>query len=96
MLKARHRWLDSTLAWYFVVAWGSGIVATKVGLQCAAPFTIFTLHYAFGFTCLVPPVLLRPRWMNQRLAARRWLGVDPGLTCMAMVARQNLLRREGH
>jgi drug/metabolite transporter (DMT)-like permease len=142
MQKPRRRWFDSLLAWYFVVVWGSGFVATKVGLQYAAPFTFLTLRYTFGLVCLIPLVLvLRPRWpatraelahilvagllmhaanlggshyaqylgmsagvtalilaaqplltaliasrwMNQRLAARQWLGVGLGLAGVALV-----------
>ena len=43
----RRRWLDSLLAWYFVGVWGSGYIATKIGLQYAAPFTFLMLRYAF-------------------------------------------------
>ena len=28
-------WFDALLAWYFVTVWGSGFLATKVGLQLA-------------------------------------------------------------
>jgi drug/metabolite transporter (DMT)-like permease len=67
MQNPRRRWFDSLLAWYFVVVWGSGFVATKVGLQYAAPFTFLTLRYAFGLACLIPLVLvLRPRWPSTR------------------------------
>ena len=63
MQTPRRRWFDSLLAWYFVIVWGSGFIATKVGLQYAAPFTFLTLRYAFGLACLIPVVLaLRPRW----------------------------------
>lgn len=136
------RRFDSVLAWYFVAVWGSGFIATKVGLQYAAPFTFLTLRYSFGLACLIPLVLvLRPhwpssrtelahilvagllmhainlggshyaqylgmsagitalilaaqplltalvasRWMNQRLAARQWLGVGLGLAGVALV-----------
>lgn len=58
-----RRWLDSALAWYFVAVWGSGFLATKVGLQYAAPFTFLSLRYLFGLACLAPVLLLlRPRW----------------------------------
>lgn len=58
-----RRWLDSLLAWYFVSAWGSGYLATKIGLQYAAPFTFLTLRFAFGIACLIPVVLIaRPRF----------------------------------
>ncbi len=58
-----RRGLDAALAWYFVTVWGSGYVATKIGLQYAAPFTFLSLRYLFGLACLAPVVLLlRPRW----------------------------------
>ena len=67
MQDTRRRWLDTLLAWYFVIVWGSGFVATKAGLQYAAPFTFLTLRYAFGLACLIPLVLvLRPRWPATR------------------------------
>ena len=51
------------LAWYFVAVWGAGYVATKTGLQYAAPFTFLTLRFAFGLACLAPVVLFwKPRW----------------------------------
>jgi drug/metabolite transporter (DMT)-like permease len=59
---ARH-WFDWVLAWYFVSVWGSGFLATKVGLQHAAPFTFLSLRFAVGVACLVPIVILvRPRF----------------------------------
>jgi drug/metabolite transporter (DMT)-like permease len=142
MQMPRRRRFDSLLAWYFVTVWGSGFIATKVGLQYAPPFTFLTLRYTFGLACLIPLVLvLRPRWpasraelghvlvagllmhaanlggshyaqylgmsagvtalilaaqplltalvasrwMNQRLAARQWLGVGLGLAGVALV-----------
>ena len=64
---ARRHWFDSLLAWYFVSVWGSGFIATKVGLQYAAPFTFLTLRYVFGLACLIPLVLvLRPEWPATR------------------------------
>lgn len=58
-----HRWVDGLLAWYFVAIWGSGFLATKIGLHYAAPFTFLTLRYAFGLICLVPVLLwMRPAW----------------------------------
>ena len=63
----RRRWFDSLLAWYFVSVWGSGFIATKIGLQYAPPFTFLTLRYIFGLACLIPLVLiLRPRWPASR------------------------------
>jgi drug/metabolite transporter (DMT)-like permease len=56
-------WFDAALAWYFVSVWGSGFLATKIGLQHAAPFTFLTLRFAFGLACVVPIVLLmQPRF----------------------------------
>jgi drug/metabolite transporter (DMT)-like permease len=55
------------LAWYFVAVWGAGYVATKMGLQYAAPFTFLTLRFTFGLACLAPVVLLwKPRWPKTR------------------------------
>ena len=57
-----RRGYDALLAWYFVSVWGSGFLATKVGLMHAAPFTFLSLRFAFGIAFLVPIVLLaRPR-----------------------------------
>jgi drug/metabolite transporter (DMT)-like permease len=55
--------MNALLAWYFVAVWGSGYVATKIGLQYAPPFTFLTLRFCFGLLCLAPIVLLwKPRW----------------------------------
>jgi drug/metabolite transporter (DMT)-like permease len=65
--SADRRWLDAFLAWYFVSVWGSGFLATKIGLQYAAPFTLLALRFAFGVALLVPVVLVvRPRWPASR------------------------------
>lgn len=62
----RH-WVDGLLAWYFVSVWGAGFLATKIGLQHAAPFTFLTLRFAFGIACLIPIVLItRPRFPASR------------------------------
>lgn len=54
---------EGALAWYFVLVWGSGYLATKAGLADAPPFTFLALRYAFGLSILVPAMLwLRPRW----------------------------------
>lgn len=51
--------------------WGTGYIATKVGLQYAPPFTFLTLRFAFGLACLVPLVLLwKPAWPSTR---EQWL-----------------------
>lgn len=56
-------WFDTLLAWYFVVIWGSGFLATKVALQYAGPLTLVTLRFALGLMFLLPlAVLLRFRW----------------------------------
>ena len=61
---------SALLAWYFVAVWGSGYVATKLGLQYAPPFTFLSLRFAFGLLCVVPVVLVwKPRWPN---SAREW------------------------
>ena len=59
--------MNALLAWYFVAVWGSGYVATKIGLQYAPPFTFLTLRFGFGLLCLAPVVLLwKPRWPENR------------------------------
>lgn len=58
---------DVALAWYFVTVWGSGFVATKIGLQYAPPFTFLTLRFAFGLACLLPIMLVaQPRFPGSR------------------------------
>jgi drug/metabolite transporter (DMT)-like permease len=57
------------LAWYFVIVWGSGFLATKAGLQYAAPFTFLTLRFALGIALLLPLMWwLKPQW-PQSMAA---------------------------
>lgn len=64
---------DALLAWYFVVVWGSGFIATKIGLQYAAPFTFLSLRFAFGLLCLIPLVWwLKPAWPQ---SGREWFHV---------------------
>ena len=61
------RGYDALLAWYFVTVWGSGFIATKIGLQYAPPFTFLTLRFAFGLICLVPILILaQPRFPGSR------------------------------
>jgi len=58
---------DLLLAWFFVLVWGSGYLASKTGMQYAAPFTFLSLRYAFGVFCLGLWVLVsRPRWPSSR------------------------------
>ena len=61
--KALPHFSDNVLAWYFVIVWGSGFLATKAGIQYAAPFTFLSLRFAVGVAFLLPIVLLvKPRW----------------------------------
>ena len=58
---------DAVLAWFFVLVWGSGYLASKVGMQYAPPFTFLSLRYIFGVLCIVPWVLItRPAWPANR------------------------------
>src|SRR6185503_18187948 len=58
---------SALLAWYFVAVWGSGYVATKVGLQYAPPFTFLTLRFGFGLAFLAAIVLVwKPLWPATR------------------------------
>jgi drug/metabolite transporter (DMT)-like permease len=60
---AEHPAFEAALAWYFVLVWGSGYLATKAGLQYAAPFTFLAVRFAFGMAILVPLLaVLKPRW----------------------------------
>ena len=60
--------MNALLAWYFVAVWGSGYLATKVGLQYAPPFTFLSLRFAFGLLCLLPVVLLfKTEWPKDRV-----------------------------
>jgi len=64
---SRRRWFDSFLAWYFVAIWGSGFLASKIGMLYAAPFTFLTLRFLFGIACMTPIVLImRARWPATR------------------------------
>ena len=64
---SRRRWFDSFLAWYFVAIWGSGFLASKIGMLYAAPFTFLTARFLFGIACMIPIVLImRPRWPTSR------------------------------
>jgi drug/metabolite transporter (DMT)-like permease len=58
---------SALLAWYFVAVWGSGYIATKIGLLYAAPFTFLALRFCFGLLCLIPVVSLwKTRWPRDR------------------------------
>ncbi len=64
---SERRWFESFLAWYFVVVWGSGYLATKVALQYTAPFTFLSLRFALGIFCMLAIVLIvRPPWPASR------------------------------
>lgn len=59
--------MNALLAWYFVAVWGSGYIATKIGLQYAPPFTFLSLRYVFGLLCLLPVVVFwKPVWPRSR------------------------------
>ena len=65
---AQRAGFDAMLAWYFVTVWGSGFIATKIGLQYAPPFTFLTLRFLFGLACLVPILLVtQPRFPGSRV-----------------------------
>lgn len=50
-----------------MAVWGSGYIATKIGLQYAAPFTFLSLRFLFGLLCLIPIILLwKPVWPRSR------------------------------
>lgn len=63
MIAPPYRIASAWLAWYFVVVWGSGYLATKVGLQYAPPFTFLVLRFAFGMLLVVPiAIMVKPVW----------------------------------
>jgi drug/metabolite transporter (DMT)-like permease len=67
-MKQRPSWFDAALAWYFVTVWGSGFIATKIGLQYAPPFTFLTLRFLLGLACLVPIlIIMRPSFPETRV-----------------------------
>jgi drug/metabolite transporter (DMT)-like permease len=67
LATSKQSWFSAALAWYFVTVWGSGFIATKIGLQYAPPFTFLTLRFVFGLACLVPILLvMRPRFPGSR------------------------------
>lgn len=67
MQDTQRRWLDTFLIWYFVWVWGSGFVATRIGLEHAAPFTFLAVRFAIGLAFVIPFVLIvRPRWPSSR------------------------------
>ncbi len=73
MTVSHHRNSSPWLAWYFVAIWGSGYVATKVGLQYAPPFTFLTLRFAIGLLLVVPIALaVKPAWPE---SLPQWLHV---------------------
>jgi drug/metabolite transporter (DMT)-like permease len=68
-----RRYSSSLLAWYFVIVWGSGYLASKVGLQSAPPFTFLTLRFAFGLLLVAPLAFaVRPAWPRTSV---QWLHV---------------------
>ena len=64
---SRQSWFSTALAWYFVSVWGSGFIATRIGLQYAPPFTFLTLRFLFGLACLLPILIVtQPRFPGSR------------------------------
>jgi len=58
---------NSFLAWYFVLVWGSGFLATKIGIEYTAPFTFLSLRYMAGLLCLAPLLIwVKPTWPVKR------------------------------
>lgn len=79
--RPQHVLLASpVLAWFFVLVWGSGYLATKTGLQYAPPFTFLALRFAVGLLLLAPLV-----WWWQRREPLRWPGT-PALWGHVIVA----------
>jgi len=71
--RARAALIDSALAWYFVLVWGSGYVATKVALQYTTPLVFLSIRYALGIVCLSALALATPlRWPRQGV---EWLHI---------------------
>jgi drug/metabolite transporter (DMT)-like permease len=71
-------WLASpVLAWFFVTVWGSGYLATKIGLQYAPPFTFLVLRFATGVLLLLPLALLwhRAEPLRWPRGGAQWLHV---------------------
>jgi drug/metabolite transporter (DMT)-like permease len=65
--RAHAPHLSSTfLAWYFVTVWGSGYLASKTGLQYAAPFTFLTIRFVCGIAIVLPLLA----WWDRRDALR--------------------------
>lgn len=58
---------DLFRAWFFVLVWGSGYLASKAGMQYAAPLTFLSLRYVFGVVCMLVWLLIsRPLWPSTR------------------------------
>lgn len=71
--SAKTNRIDTLLAWYFVLVWGAGYLASKIGLQHAATFTFLSLRFGFGLLCMIPVVVVtRPRWPRD---GREWFHV---------------------
>jgi drug/metabolite transporter (DMT)-like permease len=70
---ARTPLADSVLAWYFVLVWGSGFVATRVALQYTTPLVFLSLRYGLGIVCMTALSLVLPlRWPS---GARQWFHI---------------------
>lgn len=49
------------LAWFFVIVWGSGYLASKTGMLYAPPFTYLSLRYMLALACMLPLVFFSVR-----------------------------------
>jgi len=66
-LRGRPRF-DGLLAWFFVIVWGAGYLATRLGLMHAPPFTFLSLRFGAAALCLLAiVVLVRPPMVHLHL-----------------------------
>lgn len=97
--------MNALLAWYFVAVWGAGYIATKIGLQYAAPFTFLTLRFAFGMVCLLPQTA--PGWAHLAVAGllmhavqlggshyAQYLGMSAGVAALIISCQHKVDVRE--
>jgi drug/metabolite transporter (DMT)-like permease len=68
-----ERFVNTALAWTFVVIWGSGFVATKVALQYTSPLVFLTIRFGLGVLCLgVFALFARLNWPRSPM---QWLHI---------------------
>jgi drug/metabolite transporter (DMT)-like permease len=75
-LRPAQRQLHTLLAWYFVAIWGSGFIASKIGMQHAAPFT--SVVYRTPAFAIVPEFF----WFGITPSTVSWAGIV--ITCMGV------------